>query len=370
MKTYFENLIADYRKQIEASNDAAEVRALGEKIEAAKAQLTKIEDEERKAEQGGTFNPVATYGAEKKGEQKPENDAEERAKAFAQSGKMVIDNNESRAVLVSSGKLATPTEVAGINDLIGKRVSSIIDMVKIVNASGMGAYKVAYQKTDAVAGAQTEGGEYHDGEPTFDFVEITPSTESIISYISKQAKKQTPLAYQQKVTDSALVALRKRAAKFVTDKMVASTLNTALPLTAIDATTLRKIALSYGGDDSVVGAATLFLNKKDLVKFGDVRGQNEKKAVYTITPDAGNPNTGVISEGGLSVPYCIDSDMPENKMAYGQPYGFEFALFSDYEIAVSEDFKFSSGLLAIRGDVEFGGDVTVQGGFVVATVAG
>ena len=86
MKKFFENLIADYRKQIEASNDAAEVRALGAKIEEAKAQITKIEDEERKA-QGGTFNPVATYGAKDEGEQKPDNDAEERAKTFAQIGR-------------------------------------------------------------------------------------------------------------------------------------------------------------------------------------------------------------------------------------------------------------------------------------------
>lgn len=363
MKTYFENKIAELRTKIENSNDANEVRALGKEIEDCRAQIAKIENEARNA----TFNPVATYG-EKTDAKATEDNAESRAKAFAETGKMTFDTTESRSVLVSSGTLATPTEVAGINDIVGARVSSIVDMVKIVNANGMGAYKVAYQKTDATAGAQTEGDAYHEGEPTFDFVEITPSTESIISYVSKQVKKQTPLAYQQKVSASALTALRKRAAKYITDKVVASALNTALTITAIDATTLRKIALSYGGDESVVGAATLFLNKKDLVKFGDVRGANEKKAIYTITPDAGNPNTGIISEGGLSVPYCIDSDMPENKMAYGQPYGFEFALFSDYEIAVSEDFKFDKGLLAIRGDVEFGGDVTVQGGFVVATI--
>ena len=358
MKAYFENKIAELRTKIENSNDANEVRELGKEIEECRAQMAKIEER-------ASFNPVATYGAEKN----TDNNAETRAKAFAESGNMTFNNTECRAVLISGGTLATPTEVAGINGGIGKGVSSIIDMVKIVNATGMGAYKVAYQKTDAVAGAQTEGDAYHDGEPTFDFVTITPTTESIISYVSKQVKKQTPLNYQQKVTESALVALRKRAAKFVTDKMVASALNTALELTAIDATTLRKIALSYGGDESVVGAATLFLNKNDLVKFGDVRGSNEKKAIYEITPDAGNPNTGVIREGGLAVPYCIDSDLPEGKLAYGQPLCFEMALFSDYEIAVSEDFKFDKGLLAIRGDVEFGGEVTVQGGFVIATVA-
>ena len=48
---------------------------------------------------------------------------------------------------------------------------------------------------------------------------------------------------------------------------------------------------------------------------------------------------------------------------------FELALFSNYEINVSDDFKFNKGLLAIAGDVQLGGDVTVQGGFVVAAQA-
>jgi hypothetical protein len=232
----------------------------------------------------------------------------------------------------------------------------------------MGAYKVAYQKTDSTAATQMEGGEYNESNPEFDSVEITPQTEAIVSYISKQARKQTPLNYSQKVNQSALLALRKRAAKIITDKLVASTLNVALPLTAIDATTLRKIAMNYGGDESIVGGAILFLTKADLVKFGDVRGQNEKKAVYEITPDASNPNTGIIRDGGLSVQYCINSNLTEGTLAYGQPHCFELALFSNYEIAVSEDYAITKGLLTIVGDVELGGDVTVPNGFVVATV--
>ena len=293
---------------------------------------------------------------------------EARAKAFADSGKMTIDNAEARAVLVSSGTLATPTEVGGINDAIGARVSSIVDFVKIVNASGMGAYKVAYVDEEATAATQTEGGAYNASEPVFGYVEIKPQTEAVLSYISKQARKQTPLNYQQKVNDSARIALRKRAAKIVTDKLIASELVTKLTGVALDEKFLRKVALNYGGDESVVGAAILFINKADLITLGDVRG-SDKKPVYEITPDAGNPNTGVIKDGGLSVKYCIDSNLTAGTTAYGQGNCFELALFSDYEIAVSDDFAFDKGLLAIRGDVELGGDVTVKGGFVVATVA-
>ena len=293
---------------------------------------------------------------------------ETRAQAFADSGKMTIDNAEARAVLVSSGKLATPTEVSGINDIVGAKVSSIVDLVKIVDASGMGAYKVAYVDTEAEAGTQTEGGEYNADEATYGFVEIKPQTEAIISYISKQARKQTPINYEAKVNESALVALRKRAAKIVTEKIVASTLNTKISGVALDEKFLRKVALSYGGDEGVVGAATLFINKADLVTLGDIRG-SDKKAVYEITPDASNPNTGVIKDGGLSVPYCINGNLTSGTTAYGQARNFELALFSNYEINVSEDFAINKGLLTIVGDVELGGNVVAKGGFVVATVA-
>lgn len=293
---------------------------------------------------------------------------EARAQAFADSGKMTIDNAEARAVLVSSGKLATPTEVSGINDVVGAKVSSIVDLVKITDASGMGAYKVAYVDTEATAATQEEGAEYNASDAIFKFVEIKPQTEAIVSYISKQARKQTPIKYEAKVNESALVALRNRAAKIITDKLVASELNTKLTGVALDEKFLRKVALSYGGDEGVVGAATLFINKADLVTLGDVRG-SDKKAVYEITPDASNPNTGVIKDGGLSVPYCINGNLTSGTTAYGQARNFELALFSNYEINVSEDFAINKGLLTIVGDVELGGDVVAKGGFVVATVA-
>ena len=292
---------------------------------------------------------------------------EARAKQLHESGKAVIDNAEARAVLVSAGKLATPTEVNGINDIVGARVSSIVDMVKVVDASGMGAYKVAYQKTDAAAATTAEGDAYNESEPTFDFVEIKPQTETVLSYISKQARKQTPLAYSAKVNESALVALRRRAAAIITENLLASELNVALDATALDEKFLRKVALSYGGDESVVGAAVLQINKADLIALGDVRG-SDKKPVYEITPDATNPNTGIIKDGGLAVTYVINSNLT-GKQVYGQMKNFELALFSNYEINVSEDFAFNKGLLAISGDVQLGGDVTVQGGFVVAAQA-
>lgn len=364
------------------SDSKEERAALGETLTALAAEIDEIEAMLAEIDEPADETPAEENKEEIKGDERKMNildtmnkrnentdnkEIEARAKAFAESGKMTIENAEARSVLVSSGTLATPTEVAGINDAIGARVSSIVDLVKITDASGMGAYKVAYVDTDATAATQTEGGAYHAGEPTFNFVEIKPQTEAVLSYISKQARKQTPLNYQAKVNESALVALRKRAAKIITDKLIASDLNVKIDIPALNENTLRRVAFNYGGDESIVGAATLFINKTDLVALGDVRG-SDKKAVYEITPDASNPNTGVIRDGGLAVPYCIDSNLTAGTLAYGQAKCFELALFSNYEINVSEDFAFDKGLLAIRGDVELGGDVVVKGGFVVATV--
>lgn len=292
--------------------------------------------------------------------------AEARAKQLHESGKAVIGTAEARAVLVSSGQLATPTEVSGINDILGARVSSIVDMVNVVDAGGMGAYNVAYQKTDAEAETTAEGADYNESDPEFGFVAIVPQTETVISYISKQARKQTPLAYASKVNESALIGLRRKAAKLITEKTLSSDLCVSKTV-ALDEKFLRAVALSYGGDESIVGAAVLQINKTDLTTLGDVRG-SDKKAVYEITPDATNPNTGIIKDGGLSVPYVINSNLT-GKQIYGQLKGFELALFSPYEINVSDDFKFNKGLLAIAGDVQLGGGVVVQHGFIVAAQA-
>lgn len=314
---------------------------------------------------------------------------ERRAQEFVKSRKMTVEADQARALLISSGTLAQPTEVSGINDTIGAKYSNIVDMVKVVNCVGMGTHRVAYSKGDAAeAGAHTEGGEVGAGNlGNFDFVDIKPTSYAVIDYISKQAKKQTPLNYSAKVHEQAMVALRKRAQKVLVTTLEddvmqekAKRMCDVVTVDAIDATTLRKVVFAYGGDESVGGGgAVLFLSKKDLIAFGDVRGTNEKKAIYEITPDGADPNTGTIKDGGLSVRYCIVNgflsltaqiemeclDTPY--MFYGNPQCLELGLFSDYEIKVSEDFAINKLMDTIVGDVELGAGITVKGGFVAAT---
>lgn len=303
------------------------------------------------------------------------------ADQFRNTGRMIVSNGEARAMLISSGQLIKPTKVnTEIQEIPGSKVSSIIDLIHIEDCTGMSSYDVPYTVADAgEADNHTEGqaGAIKDlGE--YDFVSIKPNDVIVLGQVSKQSKKQTNVKYAEKVRVSAHLALRKKAVKIVNTAIKASSLVKEIPAVAgkIDATTLRSLTLQYGDDESVLGNAYLFLNKKDLVAFGDVRGTNEKKAIYEITPNPGNPNTGTIKEGGLTVPYVLDSGLAAlsdsttkgRTMFYGAPKCIHAGMFSDYEVKVSEDFAFDKLMDTVRGDLEMGVDVVAKHGLLALTV--
>lgn len=428
MKKYFKNLIKRKKEELaklikrnEEATEAEELRGLGaqmlalrDEINDAEEQLRALEEEDNNDGEEGTdgeegaaddgqeeddaaratgvagetrsFNPVATFANGVAVMQNNNKAVEQRAQRFAETNRMVIENasDEMRAVLVSSGNIATPTKVGNITDMFNT-VSSIVDQVKITDMVGAGAYKVPYVKSASEATETEEGGKYNSSEPGFGYSDIKPVKLTVISQISEEVRNQTPVQYEAKVKEYALKALRakigaliaKGNTDFVGIESAKAELIDTLEIATIDETTLRKIALHYGGDENVVGNAVLNLNKLDLVAFGDVRGTENKQPVYEITPDSNNPNTGIIKDGGLSVRYCINSNITAlsaagtevnaKTMFYGQPMNYEVALFSNYEIKVSEDFAFDTGMLTIKGNVQVGGNVIHEKGFVVVT---
>ena len=305
---------------------------------------------------------------------------EKRAKVFAAENKITLSSAESRALLVSSGDLATPTKVTDIQDL-KHSVSSIVDMVWIEDCNGMSADNVAYIKSESEASDGTEGVAATESIGTMGVVSITPKLHNLASYVSNEIKNQTPLNYTSKVQAQAFKALRRKAAKVITDAVIGSEIAKEITdISAIDDKTLRKITLNHGSDEDIEGGAVLFLNKKDLIAFGDVRG-SDKKAVYEITADKDNTNTGIIKDGGLSVRYCLNSNctaltgsvnssttktMPT--MFYGNPKCAKLDLFGPYTVRTSEDYKFAEGLLAILGTMSIGAGMVVKDGFTIVSL--
>lgn len=389
------------KERSQKSEDVKELRALNEDIDKAVSDLEDLKkayDDADKpagepapngAEAQRGFNPMAAMQM-RNGSANGKADAEERAKKFAESDRETISNAEARAaLLVSGGSIAQPVGVDGIRD-IWPTVSSIVDLVKIVDASGMGGgYKIAYEITDSNAASKTEGNtSATESEPTFGILTVNANDKALVSYISNKVRKQSPLAYEQKVRDSAFNALRKEASKEIINALKNSTITETFNIGVtgsttktgvLDATFLRKLTLTYGGDETVAGGAVLILHKKDLIALGDIRGTNEKRPVFKITPNAQNPNTGLIEDGGLAVRYIINSNCSPlsgttqtssaiKGIYYGNPQAIELAMFGDYEVKTSEDYKFAEDLLAVRGTASMGAGMGVYHGFVVAQI--
>lgn len=303
------------------------------------------------------------------------------------------DLKEKRAVTIGSGQLIQPTaNQTTINGMLGNGISSIADMVKITPCYNMSEYKVAYITEESTADKITEGTQVPASEEQYNYATIKPVTIATYSEISREAMNLTNIDYYNTVITAAAKALRKKVVEYIIKSdavlnpsfvgiITASTIDTAtdITITSIDDRTLRKIAMSYGGNEDILGNAVLFLNKNDLIVFGDVRGTSEKKAVYEITPDIMNPNTGIIRDGGLTVRYCLNSNLTALEVAtagnysmiYGIPTCYELGLFSDYTVRTSEDFSFRNRMIAVLGEVMVGGNVTIKNGFVrIKKVAG
>lgn len=311
-------------------------------------------------------------------EQKEYAGAGEPTELEARAAKFV----ESRALTISSGKIAMPTSTE--NEVKESLVSGngILDLVHVEDCQGMGGNLVPYEISGMEAGVDAEGASTESDYQTA-YAEIKPVTVDVYTEISRETLKLTPVKYMQAVEKAAVKALRKKISKNIvqsdaTEKATfiginkADACKTVVECAAIDATTLKNIILAYGGDEDVVGAAVLILNKKDLQKFGAVRGTNEKKAVYEIIPDTENPNTGIIKDGGLSCRYSINASMKdldsaaagEDVMYYGKPQAYEVDIFGDYTITVSEDAALKKRMIAILGEVQVGGNVTTYDGFI------
>ena len=315
---------------------------------------------------------------------------EKRAETFKKESHFAMTAEETRSMLISSGEIATPTKVGGITDPFSS-YSSIIDLATVEDMTGCGAYKQAYIKDWQTAAAGTEGQTANVDDMDVGIVNIAPNIVNVITYVSKEIRKQTPLQYMSKVQEGAVIALKKKIAGDMiggngstaiygiynaVDKDSDSMIQ-AVEVSAIDDKTLRNIIFAYGGNDNCFGGdgVVLFLNKADLIAFGDVRSSSTMQAVYEIIPDGTNPNTGIIKDGGLSVKYCINANCAALSasataanaytMIVGDPKNYKLGLFGDYEIAVSEDYKFAEGLLAVRGEVTVGGNVIKGNGFVV-----
>ena len=286
-------------------------------------------------------------------------DVELRAESLMNTGTM-----EMKALL-STGQIATPTAVGGVNGLAEIGVG-IVDDVKAVALTGNGAYKVAYKATNAAAAAVTDGQPISSTEPTFGVVTINPAEWGTLDTISNQVKKVSPLAYEAEVENSAVIALRE----YASDKIIAAVQASDLAgeiTQAIDKDYLTGLLLSY---TSIAGKGevVLYLNQTDLKALGAVRGTNEKRRLFDITFDPGTTKSGVISENGMACKFRVIDKLTTGTQLFGQPKTIEMPMWDGYKIDTDEGGKyFEANMIAVRGLQTANADLCAKNGMYVVS---
>lgn len=407
---------ADLVKRSDASTDLNEVRSigaemitLGEEIKELRSMLDNIENEERAAASNG--DPVASaseaqvetraaaglpgqgqmiaatfgLGADMRGNQEVIKKIEARA-ADLVAGKAVTFTNEEvaalekRAVTVSGGSLIIPKHESNTLNPSFNEISGIINQVNAVPLPGGDTYSKGYEKPIGEGDYSAEGADYNESEPTFGYVDIVKAKITVYAEITEEVKKLPAVDYASRVYAAVMNMLRKKIAKQIfvgaggANKLMGilasiDPLTNDIDIDAIDADTLTKIVFGYGGDEDVEGSATLYVNKKTLQAFAEVRG-TDSKPVYKIVMNGNSGTIGYV-DGSLTVPYTLSSILTTFATTaedaffgvYGNPMLYELATFSDVEILESRDYKFKSGQIAYRGSVFVGGSPAAYKGF-------
>lgn len=382
LETEREEIITDAETKLEE-----EVEARAKAI--AKSQVDDAKNKELEAREKVI---LGSYGV-KKQDQRKENgkmteeirkNLENKAEELRAGKTIVLSEEEVRAITVGSSSLTLVEHVDKNLDTVPfSEVSELVDSTDVTVLNGGESYKKSFTKTYGEGGYTAEGVAYTESEPTFDVVEINKAKITAYTEITEEVTKLPAVDYVTEVNKNIRISIRKKLGKQMiigagTSETICGVYNAPvnvmpadknISITSIDADTLDKIVLGYGGDEAVEGEATLILNKLDLADFNTVRFTDGKRA-YKIE---GNGGKGYItSEGSFKVPYVINSSVRpfknatdgQDTMVYGKLKGYKLTQFAPIEISMSKDFKFNTGQIAFRASTFTGGNVGAYRTFI------
>lgn len=353
----------------------AEIRA---ELESGAGDTAKLETEV--AELTGALADIEKRSAllqSLRGAMPVEPETTEREGSFAEARGQAL--KEGRAVTVGSSDIVLPKHTSTTITPTFEQVSSLVDMVNAVNLPGGESYEQGYEKPAASGDYTAEGADYPEADTAFGYAKIGKTKIAAYSEESEEVLKLPAANYDAFVQQGIGRSLRRKMAREILvgdgtsghfvgifdDGATAIDPTTDLEIEAIDENTLDTIIFSYGGEESVEGdTAVLILNKADLLAFAKVKGADKRRAYDIVL----NGSTGTIN----SIPFVInsackavaDATAGDYCMAYGYLSNYTLALFSPAEIMRSTDFKFRQGMIANKGSVYSGGNVTAYNGFI------
>lgn len=294
----------------------------------------------------------------------------------------------SNAATVFSGDLVAPTGGSSqINDGFNAQVSGLIDQVRVETFDGLTGWEESYLKTiqTATTGkpAAVGGTTRADSVPEWRKAKLLAHEVQTTAFVDRNISRLSPAAYAAKAQGYALTALRREINKLIINgdgseapevfgfinakNTKAENIFDTSAVTAIDEDTLRSLVFGYGGSEELTPNARLILDKVNLDALGKIKiGADDNRSLFDISLTG---NTGTIKSGGLIVPYTIASAIGSKTLAYGDPMSYLLALFGSYTVRVDESVKSVERMIAILGDVLVGGNLTVDKGMLIATLA-
>ena len=390
-----ENLLqrrANFLKEAENCKNAGDNAGYKAKMDEAKALNTQIDELNEQVNEADRYaqTHAPKFGSDRK-------DLEEMGRCMMAGKRVSIDIVDVAASLrrnegVSMGTMVTPAGGGSeIHDGFAGAVSGLINQVNTVDLMGLASWEEPYVVSDPEAAGvdpfTVNGAARATTDPVFAKAGMTAYEANVTSFVPKAAADLSPARYAAKVQEMALRSLQRKAVALMINgdgtaspKMhgILNAKNTAggnifanvADVTAIDEDTLAQMVFGYGGDEMTGGFARLLLTKANLEAFGKLKGDNEKTPLYEITFDNGSGgNTGTIKRGGLIVPYTICSAMGNKKLAYGDPFNYMLTLFGNYVISTDASYKAAERLITVLGDVKLSGNLTVDKGMSIATLA-
>lgn len=321
--------------------------------------------------------------------------AEERGAALLRGDAINFTPGEIRRALtnqitVATGTLVQPTGAgSNIRDGFNGALSSIVDQVSVVDLEGMGGFLEPYVIEDMAANAgavaSLAGTARAASDPTFGVAELKPYEVNVTSFVDRNISRLSPANYFAKVQQMAMRALRRKVAGLIINgdgagspsvygmvnaknKAGAEIFAETSLGAALSENSLDELYFAYGSSEALGANARLLLTKANLKALGKIRGTNEKRRLFEITPDASNPNTGIIRDGGVVLPYTLVADVSDTKILYGDPRNYELGLFGAYSVRVDDSVKAVERMTAVLGDVFVGGNLIVDKGMVVGSI--
>lgn len=344
----------------------------GDELRALDAELDKLNSEFADLETRANIAAKAGRGAEvPKPEQRAAGDeAEKRGRDLMQGRSVTV---------AATGVLLADHQSTTIRPTFNE-VSTLIDRVTALALPGGESFKQPYEAGYGTAGYTTEGGNPTDAEPTFGYAQVNKTKLTAYAEITEELLKLPaadfagvvmrgiPLAIRKKITKEILVG-DGNTGHFVgifDNGATAIDAATDIDFAEIDENTLDEIIYSYGGNENVEDVSVLVLNKLDLKAFAQLRDANGRK-IHDVKP---NGNTGTID----GVPYIINSECKaissaattsgQYAMCYGPLMNYTMGIFSQMEVTRSTDYKFKEGMIAHKGVIFAGGNVTAKNGFL------